>query len=227
MRTRKGFTLVELLVVIAVVAILSSILMPVFGRARAAARSTACVSNLRQIGQAFAMYAQDWEGSLPSAMPYAVVAPEGRAWMPALMPYVKDARIWICPENTMPVPSYAYNTFLGFPRIMGMGYGNSGLTMDTISVPANTFLAFDTPNNRADANNLNGGMGSYMIYVMPGQLAERHPNWESAYRERAPWQKPRHQDGNNVVFADGHVKWVRLAVQSPWRISQFNPLQAP
>ncbi len=227
MRTRKGFTLVELLVVIAVVAILSSVLMPVFGRARAAARTTACVSNLRQIGQAFAMYAQDWDGNLPAAMPYAAVAPAGRAWMIALQPYVKDARIWVCPENTMPVPSYAYNTFLGFPRLMGTAYGYSGLALDAITVPSNTFLAYDTPNNQAGVNNLNGAMGSYMMFVMPGQLAERHPNWESAYRERAPWQRPRHNDGNNIAFADGHVRWVRLAVQSPWGVSQFNPLQTP
>ncbi len=227
MRTRKGFTLVELLVVIAIVAILSSILLPVFGRARASARGTVCVNNLRQIGQAFAMYAQDWEGNLPSAMPYTAVAPGGRAWMTALMPYVKDARIWVCPENAMPVPSYGYNTYLGFPRMMGIGFGYSGLALDAVTVPSNNFLAFDTPNNRADANNLNGGMGSYMMFVMPGQLAERHPDWESSYRERPGWQKARHNDGNNVVFADGHVKWIRLAVQSPWSISQFNPLQAP
>ncbi len=227
MRTRKGFTLVELLVVIAVVAILSSILMPVFGRARAAARSTACVSNLHQIGQAFMLYVQDWDGNLPAAMPYAAVAPEGRAWMTALQPYVQDARIWVCPENTEPVPSYAYNTLLGFPRLMGVAHGYGGLALDAITVPANTFLAYDTPNQWAHANNLNGAMGSYTIYVMPGQLAERHPDWEAEYRERAQWQRPRHNDGNNVVFADGHVRWVRLAVQRPWNVSQFNPLQTP
>jgi prepilin-type processing-associated H-X9-DG protein len=160
-------------------------------------------------------------------MPYAAVAPEGRAWMTALQPYVKDARIWVCPENTEPVPSYAYNTLLGFPRLMGTAYGYSGLALDAITVPANTFLAYDTPNQWAHANNLNGAMGSYTIYVMPGQLAERHPDWEAEYRERAQWQRPRHNDGNNVVFADGHVRWIRLAVQRPWSVSQFNPLQTP
>jgi prepilin-type N-terminal cleavage/methylation domain-containing protein/prepilin-type processing-associated H-X9-DG protein len=227
MQTRRGFTLVELLVVIAIVAILSSILVPAFGRARAAARGTACVSNLYQIGQAFVMYAQDWDGNLPATMPFAAVAPVGRAWMVALQPYSKDARIFVCPENPVPAPSYAYNTLLGFPRLMGMAYGYSGLSLDAITVPANTFLAFDTPNDRVEANNLNGATGSYMAFVIPGQLAERHPGWEAAYRERAHWQRPRHNDGNNVVFADGHVRWIRLAVQSPWSASQFNPLQMP
>lgn len=225
MRTRKGFTLVELLVVIAIVAILSSVLMPVFGRARAAARSTACVSNLRQIGQAFGMYAQDWEGHLPAVMPYVAVAPAGQAWMPALQPYVNDSRLWVCPENVLPVPSYAYNTLLGFPRLMGTSYGVGGVLLDAVTVPANTFLAYDTPNRQAHANNLNGASASYLTFVFPGQLAERHPEWEVEYQERVSWQRPRHRDGNNVVFADGHVQWVRLAVQRPWSQSQFNPFQ--
>lgn len=226
MRTRKGFTLVELLVVIAVVAILSSVLMPVFSRARAAARSSVCVTNLRQIGQAFAMYTQDWDGLLPSAMPYAPVAPVGRAWMTALQPYLSDAQVYVCPENTLSVPSYAYNTLLGFPRLLGTAYGYSGMAIDAVTVPTNTFLIYDTPNNRADVNNLNGATGSYMAYVIPGQLSERHPEWETAYRERLQWQRPRHSDGNNVVFVDGHVRWIRLAQLRPWAASQFNPLQS-
>lgn len=226
MRTCKGFTIVELLVVIAIVAILSSVLMPVFGRARAAARGTACASNLRQIGQAFVMYAQDWEGRLPAVMPFMAIAPAGQAWMPALQPYMKDARLWVCPENTLPVPSYAYNTLLGFPQLLGTSYGQGGVSLDAITVPANTFLAYDTPNQQPQANNLNGASASYLIFVFPGQLAERHPEWEAEYRERLPWQRPRHRDGNHVVFADGHVQWVRLAVQRPWSQSQFNPFQS-
>lgn len=63
---RRAFTLVELLVVIAILALLAAILFPVFTRARESGRRTACVSNQRQLGLAFAMVAQDHDGAYPN-----------------------------------------------------------------------------------------------------------------------------------------------------------------
>jgi len=61
----RGFTLVELLVVMAVIAILAAMLLPVLSQARVQARSVSCVSNLRQLATASLMYAQDYDEALP------------------------------------------------------------------------------------------------------------------------------------------------------------------
>ena len=64
MNKQRGFTLIELLVVIAIIAILAAILFPVFAQARAKARQTACLSNMKQIGIGLMMYAQDYDETL-------------------------------------------------------------------------------------------------------------------------------------------------------------------
>ena len=63
---RHCFTLIELLIVIAIIAILAGMLLPALQKARASATKTACVNNLKQIGAALAMYAGD-QGTFPPA----------------------------------------------------------------------------------------------------------------------------------------------------------------
>ena len=68
-RPRRGFTLVELLVVIAIIAVLIAILLPVLSKVKQAANRTACMSNLRQLAMAYHLYAGDNKGYLPMGWP--------------------------------------------------------------------------------------------------------------------------------------------------------------
>jgi prepilin-type N-terminal cleavage/methylation domain-containing protein len=96
----SAFTLIELLVVIAIIAILAAILFPVFAQAKAAAKSTATLSNLKQIGTAGMMYSNDYDDvvhphqfEVPTTNPGngAIWSPGGYAgWYEIVKPYIKN-----------------------------------------------------------------------------------------------------------------------------------------
>ncbi len=120
-KTRGAFTLIELLVVISIIAILASMLLPTLARAKSKATSVQCLNQLRQIGLATVMYADDHGGLLPrsshSAMAYGVLP-----WGYALMPYVQSKgfirpdSLWTnlfktlyhCPKDLRPSLDWSY-----------------------------------------------------------------------------------------------------------------------
>jgi len=101
---RHGFTLIELLVVIAIIAILAAILFPVFAQAKAAAKKTVCLSNLKQVGTAQMLYVMDADGRYPAwAANIPPINGGNIGYMPPdlqLMPYVKNLDIWHCPNDS-------------------------------------------------------------------------------------------------------------------------------
>jgi prepilin-type N-terminal cleavage/methylation domain-containing protein/prepilin-type processing-associated H-X9-DG protein len=99
---RTGFTLIELLVVIAIIAILAAILFPVFAQARDKARAASCLSNLKQLGLAQSMYAQDNDETLPKGYHRL---PDGSdyPWYLQVAPYTRNVSIFRCPSDRNPM----------------------------------------------------------------------------------------------------------------------------
>jgi prepilin-type N-terminal cleavage/methylation domain-containing protein/prepilin-type processing-associated H-X9-DG protein len=138
MRKARGFTLVELLVVIGIIALLMSILMPALSNARRQSNSVKCLSNLRQIGTAFQLYSNENKGFFPVAVHEVGNAqypiPEERRWPDLIAPYVsasqnikydnledirRNSVIWGCPEWTK-TDEYDPTNFADKVRV---GYG--------------------------------------------------------------------------------------------------------
>lgn len=209
MRTRcRGFTLIELLVVIAIIAILAAILFPVFAKAREKARQTSCLSNLKQLGTAVMMYAQDYDETLPMGL--MMNMPAGASYINArLEPYTKSRQIWTCPNSasltccagTFGALRYGWNMmYAGMPCCDNNGYGsNHELSLGKITRPAQFILMGDSASaNDRDAQAPAGfsvcGCAAYIgVYPWPNPTTIRFSS--------------RHNDGANMLLADGHAKW--------------------
>jgi len=219
----KAFTLIELLVVIAIIAILAAILFPVFGRAREKARQTACVSNLRQIGQAFALYASDWDDRLPDRrdLKAAPPPPWSPAWPPSdpragwaasvLEPHVKSGGIWSCPSVTgsalgaaAQVAEAAPNTAI-VARYWLWRFDRPEISPTTFWGKTETGAADDLYAANDPFIGRPGGPAEAELAADP-YFPRTTPSVSAELKGRAV-----HFGGRNRLFLDGHVKYLRDA----------------
>ena len=209
---RNGFTLIELLVVIAIIAILAAILFPVFARAREKARQASCQSNLKQLGIAFMMYAQDYDEMMPVgvyfspdwsleyAWDYFVNWNTGAYTVGLIEPYTKNGQLNVCHSFKgaqtwgRPASGYALNATYVCPpagEFWPSGWPKLPAALAQIAVPAQTALLADS------------------AYYSSGTLCQnnflRAPG-DGFYSWVGPNAHFRHNGVVNVLYCDGHVK---------------------
>lgn len=237
---RRGLTLVELLTVLGLIALLFSLFMPVLAKVRAAADAVGCLSQLRQMGTAWTMYAAENRGRLPDYTSHSLVTPEA-AWY-GYWPGVLDrfdvrGPALLCPAAREPATNAAN---LGVGNVAHAWTGQYAYSGSPVRFDATTFRTSSYGYNaRLTAG---GGMGwgggacglgavknsSDTPVFMDCAYADVRPaNFSVNFPAPPPpdlrgeavtpdapnhWRilLGRHGRGINVFMADGSARWVRL-----------------
>lgn len=230
-RWKRAFTLIELLIVIAIISILSAILFPVFGKARSSARRTACLSNVKQIGTAIGMYTSDYDGAFPNnGDPYLWV---GKRFRWPIMPYLGVANVstsesstdrfksangpsnlLLCPEDIaasgFDYTSYAYSA----------AFYESDENLAAISSIQNLIQAFSKPGSLATPLSRTD---SDVVYPSQKVMVTEWTNNHDYFGSKpigmwgtvvAPFDTPGmdcYTGGRVVLFADLHAKLVKAS----------------
>lgn len=209
----KGFTLIEMLVVIGIIGILAAILFPVLAQAREKARQTTCANHIRQLGLAFQMYVSDYDDRLPSGGNYYQYPTYARGsdWVRilsgnfgdmdvtqgSLFPYVKSAAVYVCPSGheSKAVPNRTSYTMNGFLVDQQTWLGGC---VGWVRYPTTTLLLIEEDDRELGWYEYNDAFF-----------------WPPATQPGDEAASDHHHAGAVVCFLDGHVKWFRAEELHP------------
>ena len=221
--SQGGFTLIELLIVIAIIAIIAAMTFPVFAQVREKARQTTCLSNVRQLGVALTMYAQDNDETFP----FAFSVETGNYWHVLTEPYVKQKAIsggsvYTCPDSDVRDISYSTN-----PQVIGL-YGahtlyanffQSVVPLSQIETPGSIVLLGDGQTAQGTGGAFSGVTRSAVEFAYPHPALQHDhtgdaswcvawvvPATDACNNKQVAW---RHQNGANFAFCDGHTTFAR------------------
>ena len=197
---RLGFTLVELLVVIGVIALLLSILMPSLRKARAMAMRLACASNLKQIDLAVNLYLNGNENTYPCAQDPVSTAPAywlwmGRGWRGFVEPYLggsidaNNPSALFCPQDRIAKDKYESTSYA-----YSMAFYHSPEQIDDMNSPADTY---NNPQPSIPQRSMDVARPSGKILI--GEWLSNH---SAIYDDKGWWCW---QGSRNYLFVDGQV----------------------
>jgi len=210
----RGFTLIELLVCMAIVAVLAAIVLPVLVQARQSARKATCLSNLRQIGLAFAGYMSDHDDSFPNTGDPCLWM--GRRWRWVLQPYVglTMQRSSVDPAN--PNISERYT-----PAILVCPSDTAATAAwDSTSYGYSAAL-YHAPSDIEQMTTADLYSGSRFACVTQTLARVAHPAHKAVVAEWLTNHTPPAvgwwdwRGARNYLFADGHVKFVNARAVAP------------